>query len=322
MQLADLLTQNQAKQLFEWLPDAQLIADLSWGLMDSTVLHIADERGDYVLKASRLDKLHVNREFNAHQSATRPLKEAGRAGELLHADLDTQMLVLGYMPGTLVQDTSAEFDPDTHRQAGELLRLLHDQAGPPDSGYEAAILARSIGWLDGPHRIDPDSEDRARVRLAAIQTQSNRLVPTHGDWHPRNWLIQDGVVSVIDFGRFDYRPAYTDFLRLTQRQWIGRPDLEAAFIVGYGYDPRPPDRWQDALLIEAIATACWAYMVGDEEFEQQGHRMIAEALSVSRIKNSAKATFQDRLYPGDDVRSEELEIRIRRRRRSLDGAEE
>ncbi|WP_328993785.1 hypothetical protein OG394_05425 [Kribbella sp. NBC_01245] len=29
---------------------------------------------------------------------------------------------------------------------------------------------------------------------------------------------------------------------------------------------------------EAIGTAVWAYQVRDESFEQQGHRMIAEAL--------------------------------------------
>jgi len=26
----------------------------------------------------------------------------------------------------------------------------------------------------------------------------------------------------------------------------------------------------------------WAHLVGDEEFEQQGHRMIADALGVGR----------------------------------------
>ncbi|MGW6199374.1 phosphotransferase family protein [Kribbella sp. NPDC055110] len=27
------------------------------------------------------------------------------------------------------------------------------------------------------------------------------LVPTHGDWQPRNWLVDNGTVRVIDFGR-------------------------------------------------------------------------------------------------------------------------
>lgn len=32
------------------------------------------------------------------------------------------------------------------------------------------------------------------------------------------------------------------------------------------------------LLREAVSTAAWAYQVGDEAFEKQGHRMLAETL--------------------------------------------
>ena len=31
-------------------------------------------------------------------------------------------------------------------------------------------------------------------------------------------------------------------------------------------------------IVEAVGTAAWAYQVGDEEFEAQGHRMIATLL--------------------------------------------
>ncbi len=33
------------------------------------------------------------------------------------------------------------------------------------------------------------------------------VVPTHGDWQPRNRLIKDDVVSVIDFGRAELLPS-------------------------------------------------------------------------------------------------------------------
>lgn len=35
-----------------------------------------------------------------------------------------------------------------------------------------------------------------------------------------------------------------------------------------------------ATVHEAIGTAVWAYQVGDERFERQGHRMVAEALEL------------------------------------------
>jgi hypothetical protein len=34
------------------------------------------------------------------------------------------------------------------------------------------------------------------------------------------------------------------------------------------------------LLREAIGTAVWAYQVGDERFEQEGHQMIENVLSA------------------------------------------
>lgn len=108
------------------------------------------------------------------------------------------------------------------------------------------------------------------------------VVPTHGDWQPRNWLIHGDRVLVIDFGRFAWRPTETDFTRLAAQQWRAAPGLEAAFFRGYGADTREqdPQRWRITMLREAIGTAAWAYQVGDYSFESQGHRMIAEALAA------------------------------------------
>lgn len=105
-------------------------------------------------------------------------------------------------------------------------------------------------------------------------------MPTHGDWQPRNWLVHDDVVCVIDFGRAALRPAATDFARLAVQDFRRDPSLEAAFLDGYGTDPREPGAWRRNQVREAIGTAVWAYRVGDEQFEAQGHRMI-EALSIS-----------------------------------------
>ena len=105
------------------------------------------------------------------------------------------------------------------------------------------------------------------------------VAQTHGDWQPRNWLVHEGVVRVIDFGRADLRPAFTDFTRLAAQQFRGAPELEAAFLDGYGHDPREPGAWRRERFREAIATAVWAYQMGLTDFERQGHRMIEEALA-------------------------------------------
>ena len=77
--------------------------------------------------------------------------------------------------------------------------------------------------------------------MASWPTPPATLVPTHGDWQPRNWLVHEGLVSIIDFGRADLRPAWTDFSRLAAGQFLEDAALEAAFLEGYGEDPREPD---------------------------------------------------------------------------------
>jgi thiamine kinase-like enzyme len=173
-------------------------------------------------------------------------------------------------------------DPRVYRQAGELLALLHAQVVVTDDDHERRENERSLAWLSRPHRIPAHTVRRLRAEITSWPTPPARLVPTHGDWQPRNWLVHDGVVGVIDFGRAAMRPAFTDFGRLAAQDFRRDPQLEAAFLDGYGPDPREPDAWHRTRVREAIGTAAWAYRVGDETFEAQGHRMIAEALAGVR----------------------------------------
>ncbi|MEQ3550212.1 phosphotransferase [Pseudonocardia nematodicida] len=270
------LSARQTALLDAWLPGAVTVRDHSWGVVGTTVLQLRHGDRDVIVKAGDDADTHLTRELRAHREWLAPWR--GSAPELLHADDDAKLLVTRYLPGTLVEDHPAEADPETYRQAGRLLADLHDQPGATDPGYETRMRARAVRHLDGPHRIDPATEERLRAEVTSWPDGPASLVPTHGDWQPRNWLVHDGVVAVIDFGRADLRPAHTDLCRLAVQQFRGRPDLEAAFLDGYGRDPRDPAAWRRELLREAISTAVWAYGVGDEAFERQGHRMVVEAL--------------------------------------------
>jgi hypothetical protein len=68
------------------------------------------------------------------------------------------------------------------------------------------------------------------------------------------------------------------FRRLAVRDFARDPELEHAFLDGYGTDPRDPEAWKRTRIREAVATASWAYQVGDEAFEQEGLRGLAIAL--------------------------------------------
>ncbi|MGM1018421.1 MAG: phosphotransferase family protein [Actinomycetota bacterium] len=260
------------------LEEPELVADMSWGQVDTTVLRVRACQDDFVVKAAGLGNHHIGREITAHESFTAPLVRIGRTGRLVAADRTRNILITSFQQGDLVEGTSHELDFDLHVQAGAILRAFHDQNARVGIDYERRATEKALAALDRQHRIDPRAESEARRLLAGYEPKPVTLVPTHGDWQPRNWLVHERQVRVIDFGRFDYRPAATDLCRLAVQQWAASSTLEAAFLEGYGSDPRDTDVWRMDLLREAIGTAVWAFGVGDEAFESQGHELLAQAI--------------------------------------------
>lgn len=263
-----------------WLPGAVVGKDHSWGLVQTTVLEMSCAGSRFIVKAGGDDDQHIAREIHAHLHWLRPWTSRGRAPALVHGDAEAKVLVTRYHVGELVLGGGHADDPRIYRQAGELLALLHGQTAVADDDYERLANEKALAWLAGPHRIEASTVERLRAEIASWPTPPVTLVPTHGDWQPRNWLVQDGVVSVIDFGRAAMRPAFTDFARLAVQDFRRDPRLDAAFLEGYGTDPREAGTWHRNQIREAIGTAAWAYKVGDERFEAQGHRMIAESLPL------------------------------------------
>ncbi len=274
------LTPEQREAVRRVLPDAEVVADESWGLLDTVVLHVRAAGSEWTVKASGPDNTHFPRELEAHRGWTAALVAHGDAGRLRAADEAARVLVLERVPGRLALGTPDEHDPAVHRQAGQLLRRLHDQASRPDATWLEREHAKTTGLLDHPHDIPADRVDRLRTLLAHHPVGPVVLVPTHGDWQARNWIVDAGRLRAIDFGRFAFRPAMTDCTRVAVQHWQHDPALEQAFLDGYGDDPRTPDAWRWLQLREAVGTAVWAHGVGDRRFEQQGHDMLTDALAA------------------------------------------
>ncbi|WIE64972.1 aminoglycoside phosphotransferase family protein [Curtobacterium sp. MCLR17_036] len=276
------LDDRQASFVRAVLPGAEVVGDDSWGLLDTIVLHVVAEGRAYTVKACGPDNTHFPRELEAHRHWTAPLLATGDTNALVAVDPEHRVLVVTRVPGHLALDTPDATDPDVHRQAGVLLRQLHDQGTRHDPDHRVREHAKALAALDAPHRIAPGTVDRVRAVLGERPGGGvvEPLVPTHGDWHPRNWVVDDGHLRAIDFGRFAWRPATADLTRLAVHHWQHDPVLEAAFLAGYGRDPRDPEQWRLLQLREAVGTAVWAYAVGDEDFEAQGHDMLRDALAA------------------------------------------
>lgn len=276
------LSEAQRAWVREHLGQLEVITDMSWGLVDTIVLRVRRGDEDLVIKAAEPRNHHIGREIRAHRTWTSSLVAAGLAPRMIADCPELSILVTEYLPGRLALGTPVERSPSIHEQAGRALRVLHEQplAEAPTSvaRTEDETTRQARAWLDRPHRIPAPAAASVRHILETAMPSPLVVVPTHGDFHPRNWLVEDGRMRLIDFGRADLRPAASDLCRLAGRSWGTGPNLERAFLAGYGSDPRTEPQWSLMLLCEAISTAAWAHQVGDESFEAEGLRLVDEAL--------------------------------------------
>jgi Ser/Thr protein kinase RdoA (MazF antagonist) len=295
------LTPAQRALVDAWFPGWAFEEDLSWGLQGIAVLRLATAAGPVVVKASATQH-HLVREARAHRQMTGPLLalEPPRAARLLHADTRAGVVAATWLPGSLVAGGPHERSPEVFRQAGELLARVHVPR-EQTTGYDAAVLNKVGDFLARASGLAPPDHLRAAGRLAAAHRAAPRwLSATHGDYSPRNWVL-DGdpssgaLLRVIDWGRSGYRPWVTDLVRL-EHQWFqpavgpdsgsggdaGTHDgggLRAAFYAGYGRDPaEEPDSWRLDNLLQALGTIVWSREVGDAAFEEEGRRMLARVI--------------------------------------------
>lgn len=274
------LTAIQQARVAQWLPGAELVADMSWPERLTTVLRVHAAGEDLVIKApGPVMRTHAEREIAAHRSLG-PLGPG--FPELRFASATDHLLVVSYVPGHLVEGDPAEHEPAVYHLAGQ--RLAHLQSlGSPDWERGAQyVAARRATIAQRLARAQPvlgrDLFRRAQSALTAGASAHEPAVPCHGDMTPRNWVISSEGVTLIDLGRFAWRPWHSDAVRL----WGALPDGDArlaAYLDGIGRgEPWSEAGWRDELLMQAISTVVWATDVGQPEFAEEGRRMLARTL--------------------------------------------
>ena len=122
----------QLAVLDRWFPQGhEVVRDLGWGLVETTVLLLRTPGGEVVLKAGGPSDHHIAREIDGYAAARQPWTAHDLAPTLLHADRDARLLAVSVVPGLLADGSPRALDPDVHRQAGAALAALH--AGPDRS---------------------------------------------------------------------------------------------------------------------------------------------------------------------------------------------
>ncbi|WP_100363328.1 phosphotransferase [Diaminobutyricimonas aerilata] len=265
-----------------WLGPVDVRTDRSQPHGEARVLELAPLDGRCAIaKWHRADR-NYDREVLAYE---RNVPSLGSDAPQLIAHDDTLRLVLvTRAPGDVVAGTDAAHDPDVHRQAGALIRRLHESDRTVrNSDYGAVLVRKFDRWSDrAAQLIEPDDLAAAeRIVLGALDLPELEHVPAHRDNSPRNWVIDEGGrVRLIDFAALEYEPWCIDLFRMSQREWLDAPHLREAFLDGYG---RQPDELDERMLrsfhaLGAVTTIAWATEHGDAAFAQEGREMLERVL--------------------------------------------
>jgi len=264
-----------------------LVGDRSWGHRASSVVEVRDGRGvSWFVKC-----LHDRDRYAAEAAAYRWWVPAlgDRAPTLRAADDASQTLVLSSVGATPFPDEAADEvgEAEIHRQAGELLRRFHGGQPPAEwADFPAVKLEEFDRWSGRARGLLTVGElDFTRGLVRSLSDLGNQVsVPCNLDYGPRNWVVTAGRVQVIDFEWAARDVWVNDLARLYFGDWQERPDLQTAFLEGYGRRIDADDR---ALLISCGALrAVWltvrAHDYGEKQLEE-GSRQLLRRLMAARL---------------------------------------
>ena len=132
--------------------------------------------------------------------------------------------------------------------------------------------------------IEPRVTDFVRRQLGNLQAlPTPARVPCQGDFSPRNWLVADGELNLIDYGEAGPDVWVRDLGRLIFG-WRLPNDSMAIFLDGYGRQPAS----DELALLRATYTASvvrhivWGHEHGNRDFEVSSRHLL-HALTSSEL---------------------------------------
>ncbi|MFF1678418.1 aminoglycoside phosphotransferase family protein [Streptomyces sp. NPDC058256] len=241
------MTTTQAAAIRRLAGSATVVADHSWPGTSATVLRLMDPGGRQIVLKRNTSTGSFQREYAALTHWTRTL--GASAPQLLdvdEAEQDLLMTAVAGRPLALLNLTRRQ-EHLAYGLAGELLARFH-RAGPPTTlphfGLDRAayIHAQLTDGTTPLAAAEADVVHEALDHLARMPPQQAQ--PSHLDFTSRNILAQPRgrPVGVVDFETSRHEARGRDFLRITQRTLIQRPDLRREFYRGYGREPDPAER--------------------------------------------------------------------------------
>ncbi len=246
---------------------------------------LRDQHGrTWILKIHNDRTKHL-REVHAYTHWTAALGD--RTACLIASDPAIPAVLLTALSGRPPQPAD---DPHTqqhaHRQAGALLRRLH-QAQPPSPlpDHPARLASLLESWLTRGHELFSTTEQTlARRHIAALaDLPAVPGVPCHLDYQPANWLTDaTGTLRILDFEHARIDTPARDLVRLTYRHWTRRPDLREAFLAGYGRALTDTEQQavQHCAALDAVTAVVRGHQRGNAELTALGRNTFHQLQAV------------------------------------------
>lgn len=135
------------------------------------------------------------------------------------------ILVFARHPGVpLDSQPRPSGDRPALEQAIFLLAELHESDAQPLTRRSARGIIRSLERrADWMRDHAPELEDRFHAVIALMERQRKKggdLVPSHGDFSPRNLLVSETGLVVIDWDRFQWAEPARDVVYLGTSDWL------------------------------------------------------------------------------------------------------
>ena len=184
---------------------------------------------------------------------------------------DHHMALYSPAPGTPLHELPRESVPDAMAHLGEALRVLH---GLPTQGFSAFTRLASPRIREAGELVRSARPELAPLVGSLLDVLLSEPpapaapVLLHGDLHPKNVLVHQAGVSLVDLDQAAAGPAAAELGSTLARLWSPRPGDELpapaaaaagdALLAGYGRSPDHPDLvWYAAaaLLVERSARA-------------------------------------------------------------------
>lgn len=262
------------------LGDFEVVADRSWELGLAVVLEVISSGRTAVVKG-HAEARRFRIEAAAYEGVVPAISD--RAPALWWVDEPGRVIATTRLPGVPPADwaTTPAAERAIHRDAGTVLRRLHSaQPAVGLPGWAEAKIEGFERWVaEAPDGVlDAGDVSFARSQVSMLeQCEPPVGVTCHGDWQPRNWLVdEDGTVRTFDFERVRTEWWCHDLQRMWWGEWLDRPDLAEAHFEGY--DRAPTDDEMAMLMATSAAThitqIVWATKHGDADFAEAGRRHL------------------------------------------------